>query len=66
MSASEEETIAQEIQSIDTVMQQEIINLRKDIQELKILLQVKHYQVILIRHNHARMMIGVLGLTPTR
>ena len=41
MNASEEEAIVQEIHSSDDAMQQEILNLRNDIQELKVLLQAK-------------------------
>ena len=41
MNANEEEAIVQEIHSNDDAMQQEIQNLRKDIQELKTLLQNK-------------------------
>ena len=41
MNASEEEAIVQEIHSGDNAMQQEILNLRNDIQELKVLLQAK-------------------------
>jgi len=41
MNASEEEAIVQEIHSADNAMQQEILNLRNDIQELKVLLQEK-------------------------
>ena len=41
MNTSEEEAIVQEIQSSDDAMQQEILNLRQDIQELKVLLQAK-------------------------
>ena len=41
MNTEEEEAIVQEIQSGDDTMQQEILNLRSDIQELKVLLQAK-------------------------
>ncbi len=41
MNTSEEESIVQEIQSSDDAMQKEILNLRNDIQELKVLLQAK-------------------------
>ncbi len=41
MNTSEEEFIVQEIHSSDDAMQQEILNLRQDIQELKVLLQAK-------------------------
>jgi len=41
MNTEEEEAIVQEIQSSDDTMQQEILNLRSDIQELKVLLQAK-------------------------
>ncbi len=41
MNTSEEESIVQEIHSSDNAMQQEILNLRQDIQELKVLLQAK-------------------------
>jgi len=41
MNTEEEEAIVQEIQSGDDTMQQEILNLRSDIQELKVLLQTK-------------------------
>ncbi len=41
MNTSEEESIVHEIQSGDDAMQQEILNLRNDIQELKVLLQAK-------------------------
>ncbi len=41
MNTNEEEVIVQEIQSSDNIMQLEILNLRKDIQELKVLLQEK-------------------------
>ena len=41
MNTEEEEAIVQEIQSDDDTMQQEILNLRSDIQELKVLLQAK-------------------------
>lgn len=41
MNASEEEAIVQEIHSGDDAVQQEILNLRNDIQELKALLQAR-------------------------
>ena len=41
MNASEEEAIVQEIHGGDDAMKQEILNLRNDIQELKVLLQAK-------------------------
>ncbi len=41
MTAGEEEAIVQEIHNSDDAMQQEILNLRNDIQELKVLLQAK-------------------------
>ena len=41
MNTSDEETCTAEIQNNDDVMQQEILNLRNDIQELKVLLQAK-------------------------
>jgi len=41
MNTSDEETCTAEIQNNDDAMQQEILNLRNDIQELKVLLQAK-------------------------
>lgn len=41
MNTNEEEAIVKEIHSGDDAMQQEILNLRNDIQELKVLLQAK-------------------------